>query len=60
MKQEKSDEENRESTGDKCKDRRYSTGRIFVEEVRTKTDQGLTTPTVNILHPSNIHRWYLI
>lgn len=29
-----------------------------MEEVRSKTDQGLTTPTVTIVHSSNIHRLF--
>ena len=47
--QEKSGEENNSSPGDQFKNCRHSTGRVLVEEVRSKTDQRLTLPKVNTI-----------
>ena len=47
--QEISGEENDKSAGHKFEGGRYSGRRVLVEEVRSKADQGIPLPTVNIL-----------
>lgn len=44
--QEKSCEEDDQSSCDKLEDRRYSRRRVLLEKVRSEADQGLTIPTV--------------
>lgn len=59
--QEKSGQENNTSPSDKFENRRYSTGRVLMEEVRSKADQRLTVSKVHTYiqysQPLIFYRW---